>query len=498
MRKRRTEGLAVSGVVALGAGCLVAVGVAAGPAVARDKGPHSPKPSGTVTGSAVTLSSNFSHGELQDTAVGSTGCGTNAAGEPAIHVSKAGNVFTSSELGLGGGTELWRGIGATGGATANACNLQYEGQPNGVNGFGASGGDTDLAIAPVAGSNGNYLLYVASLNLGSVAVATSTDNGATWTNVPVQGGLPGDDREWIAAYGAQTSLLTFHDIATNDIDVLRSDSGGAPYAQISQAIPESDYKASFNEIGNIVIDHQNTTGTVPNSSGTTPFWAYQSFVAPSQAPGGALISTANPPYNEAFVAVSDDGGYTWTDRPVPCSANLGQAGNNGLNHEFPNVSVAPDGTLWMTWSDDVNVYSATSADHGSTWSCSGPVSSATSSGQNVMPWIVATSAGEDLVWYGASAPASSTNQAWYVYFAQNTGSGWSAPEALVEVHTGQVCEGGAGCTTGRQLFDDFGVDTDPSGWAHISYSQDSPSLGGSATSTGYAVQTAGTQVGAPN
>jgi hypothetical protein len=66
------------------------------------------------------------------------------------------------------------------------------------------------------------------------------------------------------------------------------------------------------------------------------------------------------------------------------------------------------------------------------------------------------------------------------------------------VHSGAVCEGGAGCTSGRNLFDDFGVDTDSSGWAHIAFSQDSPSLGGSGTSTGYAVQTGGTPVGAPN
>jgi hypothetical protein len=66
------------------------------------------------------------------------------------------------------------------------------------------------------------------------------------------------------------------------------------------------------------------------------------------------------------------------------------------------------------------------------------------------------------------------------------------------VHQGSVCEGGAGCTSGRQLFDDFGVDTDSHGWAHIANSQDSPNLGGSGTSTGDAVQTAGTRVGAPN
>jgi hypothetical protein len=68
----------------------------------------------------------------------------------------------------------------------------------------------------------------------------------------------------------------------------------------------------------------------------------------------------------------------------------------------------------------------------------------------------------------------------------------------MSVHTGAVCEGGINCTSGRQLFDDFGVDTDSRGFAHIAFSHDSPNLGGSGTYTGYAVQTGGTLVGSPN
>jgi len=69
---------------------------------------------------------------------------------------------------------------------------------------------------------------------------------------------------------------------------------------------------------------------------------------------------------------------------------------------------------------------------------------------------------------------------------------------VTTVHRGTICEGGVNCTTGRQLFDDFAVDTDPSGYAHIGYSHDAPGLGGSGTYTGNAVQTSGTTIGAPN
>lgn len=88
-----------------------------------------------------------------------------------------------------------------------------------------------------------------------------------------------------------------------------------------------------------------------------------------------------------------------------------------------------------------------------------------------------------------------------MYFQQNptaTSSGWVTPQSVVPVHTGDVCEGGINCTSGRQLFDDFGVGTDSTGNAHIAYSHDAPALGGSGTYSGYAVQTGGSVVGAPN
>jgi hypothetical protein len=429
-----------------------------------------PAPAGAAT------VGNFSYGELQSALVGATGCGTNSAGEPAIHVSRANNVFLGSELGLGGGSTLWRGLGATGGASASGCGLEFRGQPNAVGGAGASGGDIDVAIGNATNASGNYNVYVSSLNLGSVNVAHSTDNGASFSQTPVQAGLPVDDREWIAAFGAHTSLLTFHDIATNNIDVLRSDNDGQAYVQTSQVIPATDYKAGSNELGNLVIDHRN----LPDSTGN--FYAYQAFVAPSSSSGSHN--------NEAFLGVSADGGHTWTDNPIACST---ASASTDLNHNFPNVSVDPAGNVWYAWSDDKNIYTAESTDHGKTWTCSAAVSTGTA--QAIFPWLAATSGGVDLVYYAAP---TTTNQTWSVYFAQNTAGSWGAPQQLMAVHKGAVCEGGVSCTSGRNLFDDFGVDTDSSGWAHIAFSQDSPSLGGSGTSTGYAVQTAGTAVGGPN
>jgi hypothetical protein len=436
-------------------------------------GAAAPPTSGSVNG--------FAYGEMQSTTVGHSGCGTNTDGEPSLHVSRAILIGLGSEEGVGSGSDYWRAQGAIGGSTSTpACGLTYAGQPNGVSHTGASGGDIDTAFAPVRSSLGTYRLYIASLNLGSINVAVSNDNAKTFSSTPIQGGIPIDDREWIAAWGADTSLLTYHDVATNNIDVLRSDTGGTSYTQISQAIPATDYKAMNNELGNIVIDHNRATAA--------GFWAYQSFVAPSSDPG----PTGSAPFNEAFLAVSNDGGHTWIDKPIPCSTAFG---SNGLAHNFPNVSVAPNGHLFYAVSNDTSIYVAQSSDHGNTWTCSGPVSHVA---QSIFPWIVATSAGEDLVYYGTNGTGDT--QTWYVDFAQNpnqTVQGWTT-KRLMPVHTGPVCEGGISCTGGRQLLDDFAVDTDTHGWAHVAYSHDAPNLGGSGSYTGYAVQQTGTPVGRPN
>jgi hypothetical protein len=440
--------------------------------------------SGTVAasgawGAGPETVGHFSYGELSAATLGSSGCGENKAGEPAIHVSRADNVFLGSELGVGTGSELWRGLGALGGRGTSGCGLEYRGQPNGVSGVGASGGDIDIALASAPNTEGNYNLYVSSLNLASVSVATSTDNGTSFTQTPVQAGLPVDDREWIAAFGAETSLLTFHEIATNNIEVLRSDNAGKTYTRIASAIPIGDYKEAKNELGNIVVDHRN----LPDATGD--FYAYQAFVAPSKEGGSNN--------NEAFLAVSADGGHTWADRPIPCST---ASSSTDLNHNFPNVSVSPAGTIWYAWSDNHSIRTAESSDHGQSWKCSKPVS--TGSAQAVFPWLAASSGGTDLVFYGAP---TTSNQTFYVYFDQNINgkpNGWVKPKRLMPVHQGEICEEGATCTTGRQLFDDFGVDTDSHGWAHIAFSHDSPSLGGAETYTGYAVQTGGRPVGEPN
>src|SRR4051812_49949895 len=84
---------------------------------------------------------SFSFGQPQATTVGATGCGTNPDGEPAIHVSRANDVFFGSERGVGSGSDAWRALGGVGGPRAGACRqAEYRGPPDAVGGVGAPRG----------------------------------------------------------------------------------------------------------------------------------------------------------------------------------------------------------------------------------------------------------------------------------------------------------------------------------------------------------------------
>src|SRR5205085_5753606 len=177
---------------------------------------------------------------------------TNGAAEPAIRANPSGQFFASSENGLGAGTEAWRG--STNGQHYTALQSPNAVSNNNHSGFSPGGGDTDLAVAPAKNPKGNYNVYVASLNLANVDVSTSTDNGNTWALNPTSATIPGDDREWIAADMASKVCISYHDIATFNIDVNCSFDAGATFTQLGDAIDTAHaFQIDNNEIGNLAI-----------------------------------------------------------------------------------------------------------------------------------------------------------------------------------------------------------------------------------------------------
>jgi hypothetical protein len=449
---------------------------------------------------------NYSLGEASGTTCpGSSAC-SNVAAEPAIRADGAGRFFGSSENSLLSGTVAFR-------STDGGLHYTTLVSPNSVSeandtGFAPGGGDTDLAVAPDKNAAGFYNVYVSSLSLANIDVSTSTDGGATWSLNPVTTPETIDDREWIAADTNNKVCISYHD-APQGITVGCSPNAGLTFTQFTTAIDANHaFQIAENSIGNLAIDPTSHVIYQTYSAITT---ADETACAPQL---GVIEGTCD--YHGVYMAVSTDGGLTFTDHPVYINPDP----TVGYGHQFVNVSVDKAGNVYSVYTDDHHVYYSFSTDHGQTWS--GPYLITTTSGTQIFPWSTAGDAGKiDVVYYqtpyydGVNSPdAYPSSAAWTVGFAQNLtattpGSAWSRQTASPTVHFGGVCESGVACTGNRDLYDDFGVAASPTtGLASIIYSDDqfdpngsnssgcdaSTSNSGTCDHTAIATQTRGTGI----
>jgi hypothetical protein len=268
---------------------------------------------------------------------------------------------------------------------------------------------------------------------------------------------------------ASKVCISYHDVATFNIDVNCSFDAGTTFTQLGIAFDTNhSWLAQNNSTGNLVID-------------PSTHIIYQTFSGIANANEVACSQQGTCGYHVVWVAVSKDGGKTFTDNMVYNNPNT----TVSYGHQFVNLSIDKAGNLYSVYSDNHNIYYSYSTDHGSTWSAPVKVNSSPSA-TAIFPWSVANNAGHlDIVWYGTSYydgvnPPDSypLKAAWYVYFAQNLsattpGSGFTQVRATPINHYGGVCEGGISCTGNRDLYDDFGVAVNPtSGFASIVYSDD--------------------------
>src|SRR5260370_23400109 len=108
------------------------------------------------------------------------------------------------------------------------------------------GGDTHVAVAPAKNLNGQYNVYVVSLEaavvgLVGVGESTSQDGGQTWSNNPfaIQFTNPianplVDDRPWVAAFGSTEVCISVHEGAVIG-DVWCSYDSGLTFTQVGSA-----------------------------------------------------------------------------------------------------------------------------------------------------------------------------------------------------------------------------------------------------------------------
>ncbi|PYP06702.1 MAG: hypothetical protein DMD57_00020 [Gemmatimonadetes bacterium] len=310
-------------------------------------GPASGVNAQAVSGGPFTFE-NFELGAATGTVCpGSSAC-TNGAAEPAIRADATGTFYVSSELGLASGTLAWK-------STDGGLHYTALESPNQISqafgGVGPGGGDTDLSTAPDANASGIHNVYVASLSLANVTVSTSQDGGQTWSQNVTSATIPIDDREWIAADQASKVCISYHDIVTFNIDVNCSFDAGASFTQLGSAIDLAHaFLIDDNEIGNLTID--------PNSH-----VVYQVFSGIATVTEALLPSS----FHAVWIAVSRDGGKTFTDKPVYVNPNTSVS----YGHQFVNVSVDRAGTVYVVYTDNHNLFYSFSTDGGDTWS--GPI-----------------------------------------------------------------------------------------------------------------------------
>src|SRR5207249_4059977 len=259
-----------------------------------------------------------------------------------------GTFYVSSELGLSAGTLAWKSTDGGLHYTALESPNQLSQAAGGV---GPGGGDTDLSTAPDANTSGIHNVYVASLTLANVTVSTSQDGGKTWSKNVLSATIPGDDREWIAADQASKVCISYHDIVTFNIDVNCSFDAGATFTQLGSAIDVAHaFLIDDNEIGNLAIDPRNHV-------------IYQVFSGIANTIEALLPSS----FHAVWIAVSRDGGQTFTDQPVYVNPNTSVS----YGHQFVNVSVDRAGTVYVVYTDNHNLFYSFSTDGGGTWT--GPI-----------------------------------------------------------------------------------------------------------------------------
>jgi hypothetical protein len=413
--------------------------------------------------SAVTASPSFST-PLELTGHPPSPAFFQADAEPEIKVDLFGNIYVTAIQGVPGGTDLWK-------STDKGASFVYMGQPDGAQDHcappvsqcvAAGGGDDSIDV-----SSGGYL-YVSSLWLGSVTVSASMDGGTggalpgqAWTVNPAAATIPGDDRQWVAAYGPKTVYMTYTDIPTGVIDFQKSTDAGATWGAPVQTM--NPLGTLFPDVqGNLVVDKYN--GNIAS--------AFVEFGAS----------------NRIWLNRSLDGGSTWQQK----LAYTGAAGSDN-RAVFPMTAVDRGGNVHIAFTNcgtghtNCQVYLVSSGDFGDTWSSAHKVSDPAGNPDTttaVQPTIAAGSPGYvDIAWLGSkeATPDACPNK-WHVFFAQTPNAMAGTPtftqiEAETDVmHDRDICFGGLSCGASpsqcngnRDMLEYFSMTLDPDGNANIAY-----------------------------
>jgi hypothetical protein len=336
----------------------------------------------------------------------------------------------------------------------------------------------------------------------SSSLAISQDGGRTWLANPLGGRVPLEDRPWVVADGSCSAYVVYHQ--TNVLTVLLPVAPPVPteteapiidrydlcnIAGNSTGVALNPLSHTLLSLGATTLGSANTFGKPAVDVGARSRWrhslyvpfmtcAYTSFTQFAQ--GGCPTNRS-----QVAVAVSRDGGRTFSDQPVATFAPF-------LEPVWAlSVAVDQAGTVYLAWFDDHHVFLSISRDGGVTWGAARQVDQAPSLA-SAYPTIAAGAPGHVAVaWYGTDrsgdvgstavmgAPGAAGSAPWQVFVAESSDGGgtFSQRPATGIVHTGVVCTIGDGCKVpaSRDLFDDFGIAMSPTtGLVGVAYSSDQP------------------------
>jgi hypothetical protein len=447
--------------------------------------------------------------------------------EPGDRVDSQGTIYVESIRGVPGGVDLWRWSQPIEGApNANGTlPFKYEGQPDNCGIFGLSGGgcvnnvgstsnlgvapgggDADIAVnAPDPNNSAIPNLAFSSLTLAPGVTATNSRNrGDAFFTPPnvVAALVPGDDRMWNdAADDPSTVYISYHDLATFNIEVQRSNNGGLTYvAGAGEALDAATLPAA----GSLVpTDSANVAAQIKVDRNTISCPSRGNLYVAFVAPDSATENSNTGPLRSVYVGVSTDAGLnaptiTFTDHKVFTSPAGSPGAVNGGNNIFPALAVDNFGYVYTVWSDNQNIFLSSSSDLGNTWTSPVRVNQDGTVGKsNVFPWVAADANGHVVVtWLGSSIAGNSNDVAvmqpacadgtnncwaqWSVHMAESVNGHDAIPSFLQHIasdhfiHAGTVCTNGTGCSNGdsRALADFFQVALDPQHRANIAFADD--------------------------
>ncbi|MEY2480054.1 MAG: hypothetical protein QOI04_981 [Verrucomicrobiota bacterium] len=380
-----------------------------------------------------------------------------ADGEPSDRCDIFGNFYVSGIRGFPAGVDLWYFDFNPNSSTYDPLTVNpiYKGQPDSLTGSttvaagGDGGGDIDLAVGfGNSALTTNPILAFSSLIVANLSTGNSINKAASYNLNPlgnITGGVEGDDRQWMAAFGTDTFYLLYRTLDPVVGFIHQSKTIGAQPAGL--VYQPAVTLGSVGQTGGIDVDQGD--GTV-----------YASF-------SDGRVATGIPDPILGF----------------PTSYTFHQAGSdpNGVNHLFFTVKVGGDHTVYVIYSNDHDIFMSHSTDRGATWAPRVRVSNLPGGGVNIFPWIEVSHTQPGTVgvaWFGTTNSANNDAADWNVYYAYcNNATATNPTFYQVKasdhvIHAANISEGGLTGAANRNLLDYMQVCFDPVGAAVLSFADD--------------------------